>query len=199
MKTNIINYSFNKTTKQITFKDFTLINLEGIYPIVNTTVGQVIYNPTKGVFGGTTADNILTLNYDTSLMLNTDKLMIFYEDGRIVPTADENALANENQTNWLLRRMVKMMESNTVVDSNSRQKVVVEALVGSSLGLPIYGPASGQQYPSTNVPTANAPAQSPSLVYWQPVWVGPVDQRWEITDRARTAYNLGIRNNLIFS
>lgn len=197
MKTHIENYSFNKALGQVTFEDFSLINLEGIYPIVNVTRGIIIYNPLLQPFGGTVSGNVLTLRCDTISMSNDDALMIFYEDGRKEVSASEIASEINDQAITLLRRLVKMSESSAVVDSSMRQKVAVESISGTTLGSSVGGTSSG--VPGLNIPTAGTPVVGGSTTYWQPVWIGPVDQRYEIIDRARTAYNLGIRNNLIFT
>jgi hypothetical protein len=98
----------------------------------------------------------------------------------------------------LLRRLVKIMESQANTDSNLRQRVVVENLISTSLGRLVNGLDSGA-VPTVNTVTAGAPAMQAGGQYWQQVWVGPVDQRFQIMDQARNAYANGIRNNLSFS
>ena len=80
MKKVITNYSFNKTTKQITFNDYTLIDIDNVLLITNVTSNIIIYNFAVPGYGGTVSGNVLTLNYDTSAMNNTDGLQIYYED-----------------------------------------------------------------------------------------------------------------------
>lgn len=99
----------------------------------------------------------------------------------------------------LLRRIVKLLESNATVDLQNRQKVVVEAFIGSGLGIPTTGLDSGVGTPTTNRPTALAPIPAPNAVYWQPVWEGPVDQRYRIMDAAQSNYNLNVRSKLAFT
>jgi hypothetical protein len=120
-------------------------------------------------------------------MSENDHLLIFYEDGRVSPTDIEMATAIENETNWLLRKMVKMLESNIVVDVLGRQKILVEGTVNS---FPLQYPAVSN-VPGVSPYTANA--------YYQPTWAGPIDPRWTNLEQARMAYNLGIRSNLIFT
>lgn len=76
----ISDYIFNKTAKQITFSDFQIIRLEGIKLITNVDTNTVIYQFNKVGKGGTVIDNVLTLDFDTSSMNDTDKLMIIYDD-----------------------------------------------------------------------------------------------------------------------
>lgn len=79
MKTAIIeNYTFDKDLKQITFSDFTTLDITKIISITNVTNGvQVFYNKLPG-FTGTVATNVLTLAYNTNTtnFNNSDKLCI---------------------------------------------------------------------------------------------------------------------------
>ncbi len=79
MKTLIENYTFNKATKQVTFNSFSTIELSKLLLITNVTTGAIIYNFANSNLGGTVSGNVLTLTFNTSLMNNTDKLMIFYD------------------------------------------------------------------------------------------------------------------------
>lgn len=79
MKQLVENYSFNKTSKTVTFSDFSTIDLDRILLVTNVTRNIIIYNFADPATGGTVATNVLTLTYDTSAMSNTDKLQIFYE------------------------------------------------------------------------------------------------------------------------
>lgn len=89
MKTKIENYIFNKTTKEITFSDYTEIRLDAVLLITNATDSTVIFNFADPTKGGTVSGNILTLAYDTSAMDDNDKLLIYYDDTeKIDLTAD---------------------------------------------------------------------------------------------------------------
>lgn len=82
MKTQILNYVFNKTAKTVTFTDVNPIRLDAVLTIFNVTRGTIMYSigdPTKIA---TVATNILTLNdsIDTSGMNDADKLLIYYDD-----------------------------------------------------------------------------------------------------------------------
>jgi hypothetical protein len=86
-------------------------------------------------------------------------------DVRINPVQDDTVV--------LLRRVVKLMESQAVVDSQMRQRVVVDtgAIVVSG---------------SVTVATITSLSQ-----------LAGVDSRWQIIDWSRQAYNSGIRAHLI--
>ncbi len=96
---------------------------------------------------------------------------------------------------WLLRRMVKLMESQGTVDSANRQRVNVENQV-SILPTAYYAGINQFNIPNS---TVFAPLNNPSATYVQPVQTGPVDPRWQIIDQARLVYNQGIRSHLLFS
>jgi len=89
MKTKIENYTFNKTSKQVTFSDYEEIRLDAVLLITNATDSIVIFNFADPTKGGTVSANILTLAYDTSSMSDSDKLLIYYDDSeRVDLTAD---------------------------------------------------------------------------------------------------------------
>jgi hypothetical protein len=79
MKKLITSYAFNKTAKTVTLSGVTAPLLERVLLIVNITTGTIIYQFNDPVLGGTLAGSVLTLEYDTSAMSNTDKLQIFYD------------------------------------------------------------------------------------------------------------------------
>lgn len=72
----------------------------------------------------------------------------------------------------LLRRMVKMMESQAVVDTSMRQRVTIDVIPTVATTV------------SSGTITAN---------------LGGVDSRWQIIDWSRQIYNSGIRDHLTFS
>lgn len=83
MKRRIENYSWVASTGAITFTDFTAIKLEGVLVITNVTDQIIIYNFADAAKGGTQSANVLTCEFDTSSMDNTDKLQIWYDDGDV--------------------------------------------------------------------------------------------------------------------
>jgi hypothetical protein len=85
MKKQIINYTFDKTAKTVTFTDYVTIRLDSVLVITNVTSNIIIYNFASSTLGGTVATNVLTLTYNTSSMNNTDKLQIWYWDSDVDP------------------------------------------------------------------------------------------------------------------
>jgi hypothetical protein len=80
----IIQYNFDASLKTITFDGKTAIDLERIGVIYNVTDGIEIFNfskPAAANLGGTVATNVLTLDYDTTTMDDTDDLAIYYKEG----------------------------------------------------------------------------------------------------------------------
>lgn len=111
MKIQIKNYTFNKTTKQVTFTDYTSIDLDSVLLITNVNTNTIIYNFACTGFGGTVSGNVLTLTYNTSSMADTDKLQIFYDDTTI------NSATSENQD-----IMISLIE--TLQELNARLQVL---------------------------------------------------------------------------
>ena len=71
-------YSFNATAKTITIIGVTLVE-EQLLLITNVTLGIMIYNFAEPLKGGSISGQVLTLDYDTTSMSNTDKLQIWFE------------------------------------------------------------------------------------------------------------------------
>jgi hypothetical protein len=112
----------------------------------------------------------------------------------------------------LLRRMNKLLESNAVVDSRLRQKVVIEA-IGTNLAAPTEVnasiPVSGTVTATANVNNAvtattfNNSAVNPyTLSTSQAVGLvseGPLHQLWRVANDAQACYAQAIRSKLSFS
>lgn len=96
-------------------------------------------------------------------------------DTQINPATDESIL--------YLRRIVKLMESQAVVDSQMRQRVTVDVMPTTTV---------------TGTITANIGTGTLSAITTLNQIAG-VDSRWQIIDWSRQAYNSGIRGNLINS
>ena len=86
MRIRVTSYTFDASAKTVTAAAFT--DLEAIQLITNVTTNDIIYQFNNVTKGGSLAGNILTLDYDTSLMADTDKLMILIDDGQNTLTVD---------------------------------------------------------------------------------------------------------------
>ena len=197
------SYAFDKTAKTVTFSGLReSITLSNILLITNVTANTIIYNFADSTKGAVSFNNnVLTLDYDTSSMANTDVLQIFLD----VPS-------NEESLHDLLRRMNKLLESNAVVDSRLRQKVVIEA-VGTNLGTPTEVNTTIPTTVSSGTITANVSngvstqivsnsAANPYTITSSTtglIMEGPVHQLWRVADDARNLYASAIRSKLTFS
>jgi hypothetical protein len=115
MKLQVTNYTFNKTTKQVTFNDYTAINLDSVLLITNVTSNKIIYNFASNALGGTASGNVLTLNFNTSAMADTDSLQIFYEDRTVMP-ATESAF----------RSLIRALKPLSVVTGGGINRLIVD-------------------------------------------------------------------------
>jgi hypothetical protein len=195
-------YAFNPTAKTVTFSGLSQqITLANILLITNVTANTIIYNFASSSTGAVSfANNVLTLDYDTTSMNSTDVLQIYLD------------LAGEESLHDLLRRMNKLLESNAVVDSRLRQKVVIEA-IGTNLAAPTEVnatvPVSGTVTATANVNNAvtattfNNSAVNPyTLSTSQVVGLvseGPVHQLWRVANDAQACYAQAIRSKLSFT
>lgn len=135
MKKLVSNYSFNAATKQITLSDYTSVDLESLLLITNVTDNIIIYNFAGQGKGAAISGNILTLDFDTTSMSNTDELQIFIDDG-LSPAA--NATIEEltnalNDNNAFLRRILQALTPVTNRDSSDRLRVAVD-VINTALG-----------------------------------------------------------------
>lgn len=115
MKQQILNYTFNKTAKTVTFTDYTTIRLDSLLLITNVTDNIIIYNFANPSLGGTVATNVLTLTYDTSAMADADKLQIFYDDEDVQPSNS----AQQVTLNSLVETLQELNTRLTVLASMS--------------------------------------------------------------------------------
>ena len=196
-------YTFNPTAKTVTFSGLSQqITLANILLITNVTANTIIYNFASSTTGAVSfVNNVLTLDYDTTSMSATDVLQIYID-----VESYEESLAT------LLRRMNKLLESNAVVDSRLRQKVVIEA-IGTNLAAPTEVnasiPVSGTVTATANVNNAvtattfNNSAVNPyTLSTSQAVGLvseGPLHQLWRVANDAQGCYAQAIRSKLSFS
>lgn len=105
-----------------------------------------------------------------------------------IPSSDSQYILNASgttinptteETVFLLRRMVKLLESNATVDSQNRMRIAIDSSVALTAN-----PASGT---ITTVTTLNNLAL-----------IAGIDPRFQFIDNARIAFATGIRNNLTY-
>jgi hypothetical protein len=92
LKIEIINYQFNAAARTITFPGYAIVLASGLSLISNQASGDIIYNFAAPSKGGTVAGNVLTLEFDTTSMSNSDPLKIIYDDPAITPATQEDQI-----------------------------------------------------------------------------------------------------------
>ena len=104
-----------------------------------------------------------------------------------------------NGDSWftLLRRMNKLMESLTIVDSQQRQRVAVEAMPATTVNGTLTVNSGLGNYTTQLQAIASGSTTTTGSTYLMNE--GPVDQRWRIVDDARSCYGINIRSRLTFS
>jgi hypothetical protein len=107
MRILVQNYTFNKSTKQITFTDYASISLEKVLLVTNVTNNTTIYQANDSANGGSVSGNVLTLTYDTTgpNFANTDKLQIFYEPDTNDVVISSSALPSNAATETTLSEL----------------------------------------------------------------------------------------------
>jgi len=193
-------YTFNPSAKTITFSGLSQqITLANILLITNVTANTIIYNFADSTNGATSfANNVLTLDHNTTSMNSTDVLQIYLD------------LAGEESLHDLLRRMNKLLESNAVVDSRLRQKVVVEA-IGTNLAaptevnttIPVSGTVTAQVANNLTGNLAQTSTGNPYSLNTNAtlgfISEAPVHQLWRVANDAQACYASAIRSKLTFS
>ena len=196
-------YTFNKAAKTVTLTGLAYnLTLNQILLITNVTDNMIIYNFADAAKGATQiVSNVITLDYDTSSMDNADILQIFVD-----VYTDEESFAG------LLRRMNKLLESQAIVDSSGRQRVIADSIPTcavtaiTGLGPNVIGNTPGGDPtvipfdPLTNIkdvdgsylPNSGTKLPTPTM----PVTERMVDQRWRIIDDTHRTYCDGIRTQL---
>lgn len=124
MKVLFQDYTFNAAAKEITFNTTDNVSLEQLLVITNVTNNTIIYNFADPTKGGSflLSNNVLSLTFDTTSMLNTDSLQIFLEIP-MNPSTDESVV--------LLRRLVQLLTPIGVQDAQQRQRVSLDAAPAS--------------------------------------------------------------------
>lgn len=100
--------------------------------------------------------------------------MSYFEQTRVTNTSGVAINPAEEESITLLKRIVKLLESNAVVDVANRQRITVEVL--------------------PTLATVTTVSSITNLAAW-----GGVDPRYSIMDTARNTYANGIRKNLTFT
>lgn len=90
MKIIPTSYIFDASSRTITCSDFSAI--EKLALITNLETGDIIYQFNNVSKRGTLVENTLTLEFDTTLMSNTDNLQIIIHDTTQLATAENQEI-----------------------------------------------------------------------------------------------------------
>lgn len=115
MKTLITDYTFDASAQTITFSENYV--LEQVLLITNVTDGIIIYNFSNPAMGGTLTNGVLTLEYNTTTMDDTDALQIYLD-------TTESELAGA--LNEIARLISLMRNDGGIPDSAGRVRVAIE-------------------------------------------------------------------------
>ena len=74
------SYNFNARSKTVSFLLPLVLKKENILMVLNLKENTVIYNFADNTEGGTYSNGILTLDHDTTLMSNSDDLMVIISE-----------------------------------------------------------------------------------------------------------------------
>jgi hypothetical protein len=124
-----------------------------------------------------------------SSLVNPNSAVITNSASQPVPTTVSDATVALEEVAFYLSKLVKMSESLAVVDTNQRQRVAVETLMGTGAGVRIL---------DANINAFVYQNGGNSFQASNPVFF-TVPDIWKIIDAARQNYQLSIRSNLTFS
>lgn len=114
--------------------------------------------------------------------------MAYFEKTQITDTNDVTINPATDESILFLRRLLKVMESQSVVDVGGRQRVTVDTLPAIPTGANVIGAVNinaGQ-----TLATVTTVSNITQLFSWN---------QQILSDPARTAYNTGIRSQLTFA
>ena len=182
MKKLVSNYSFNAATKQITLSDYTSVDLESLLLITNVTDNIIIYNFAGQGKGATISGNILTLDFDTTSMSNTDSLQIFVDDNNV--GANQDTLQALKDVSDYLKILVRQTQTLATQDPNQRQRVAID-----SGNVTLVGNNAIVDSLNVNPFSRNSNAFTAQFA---------VPDVWNTIELSRISYQNNIRSNLTF-
>ncbi len=182
MKLLCKDYIFDPLLKQISINVSDSISLANVVLITNVTTNTIIYNFASPILGGSMQNNILTLDYDTTLMSVANELQIFL-DINGSPASEDTVVALKEQI-ILMKRLLMLLNPIATQDSASRQRVVIDNITAGSVTVAQATASSLNANVGTVASVTNIAG------------IGGVDPRFQFIDSARVAYSTSIRSNL---
>ena len=114
MKIKIDKYSFDASAKKVFFLDYEEIYLDRVLLITNVTDNIIVYNFADTTKGGSVSENALTLEYDTTAMEDSDKLLIFYEEADVIESGDRLTLTKDKTVGELLEEILSELKETNI-------------------------------------------------------------------------------------
>ena len=192
---DIGQYSFNAAAKTITFTGLPAFAIEQILLITELNTNNIIYNFADSTpNGGILVGNVLTLDYNTTTLVNSDPLQIYID----LPTtaAVDIGVAVDSQTHLLLQRICDLLEPVATQDQANRQRISVDAITAGTT-LPAVTTVTTVGTVSTitggTITTITNPVPVGNMATW-----GGGNPEWQMMDLARHSYNVAIRSQLTF-
>ena len=178
MKKLETNYSFTASTGVIVLNDYTSILHDGLLVITNVTSNIIIYNFADATKGGVVTGNSINLTYDTSAMSDTDSLQIWYDDGLIVSTKED-----DDRLNLIIRLLLQKAAESPVwldiVNNCLRTNVIGNvSVVGTLTGVTTVSTVTGVTTVSTLSNQTNIGGYSADMVT-----TNLYDTDWALTTR----------------
>lgn len=91
--TEIGGYSFSAASQQVTLTGLNTLTLEQVLLITNVTTNQVIYQFNNPALGGSISSNVITLDFNTTSMSDTDRLQIIID---YLPAGQKTAAGSQS-------------------------------------------------------------------------------------------------------
>lgn len=126
MKALIKDYVFDPNLGTITLSK--AVGLEALLVITNVTRNTILYNFADPLKGCTVVDTVITLETNTSGMLNTDTLQVFIDE----PNTDFESLAQD--INDGLSEMVHIMKAQRLSFPDNAGRTRVNMEIGGTIG-----------------------------------------------------------------
>lgn len=134
------SYTFNATGKTVTLSGIYYLSISQILLITNLTSNEIIYSPVISGKGGSISNNVISLDFDTSSMNNSDDLQIFVDmdDTLKVKISDEGLLdafgrLKISSPNTIFRSSHTTAANNTIWENSSQNGGTFSFLTFSSM------------------------------------------------------------------
>jgi hypothetical protein len=205
MKIRVPNYTFSPGGANIgtvTFASYPSITLDSVLLITNVTSNIIIYNFADPTAGGSVNGNVLTLEYNTTAMNSSDKLIIYYDDPVNIPATDStiqsliNLTQIQTDTVGLLKRISEYTSNLDVTDQSQRLRINVDTGTLTSLAsltLATNVTSSVRVMDVNNSPVYTINVNNPQSVFYS------IPDVWKFVDASRLNFGECIRPNITFT